>query len=82
MSQGKTLGEILFENDPPKLKALDIQQNKKSRVTAAQFASYEAIANTLHSPQLDTKVSQHKSKVNKYSLRDSALQHWKPWRLS
>lgn len=72
MSQGKTLGEILFENDPPKLSALDIQQNKKSRVTAAQFASYEAIANTLHSPQLDTKVSQSDASVKgKLSGRDS-----------
>ena len=71
MSQGKTLGEILFENDAKKLQALDIQKNKKSRVTAAQFASYEAIANTLRSPQLDTKVSQPEEKVKeKFSVRD------------
>lgn len=71
MSQGKTLGEILFENDAKKLQALDIQKNKKSRVTAAQFASYEAIANTLRSPQLDTKVSQPDEEVKKkFSLRE------------
>ena len=72
MSQGKTLGEILFENDAKKLQALDIQNNKKSRVTAAQFASYEAIANTLRSPQLNTKVSQPDTEVKKkFSDRDS-----------
>lgn len=57
-SEGKTLGELLLEGDPQKLQALDIEQNKKSRVSAAQFASYEAIANTLRSSQLDTTVSQ------------------------
>lgn len=72
MSQGKTLGEILFENDPKKLKALDIQRNKKSRVTAAQFTSYEAIANTLRSPQLTTTVTQLDPAVKKkLSDRDS-----------
>lgn len=71
MEQGKTLGEILFENDTKKLQALDVQQNKKSRVTAAQFASYEAIANTLHSPQLETKIAQPDAEVKeKFSMRE------------
>ena len=68
MSQGKTLGEILFENDTKKLNALDIEQNKKSRVTAAQFASYEAIATTLRSPQLTTKVTQTTPEVKDESV--------------
>ena len=67
MAEGKTLGELLLENDPKKLKALDIEQNKKSRVSAAQFASYEAIANTLRSSQLDTNVSQSDPVVNNES---------------
>lgn len=58
IQQGKTLGEILLEGDTKKLQALDVAKNKKSRVTAAQFASYEAIANTLHSPQLNDIVAQ------------------------
>ena len=71
ISQGKTLGEILFENDPKKLQALDIKRNKESRVTAAQFASYEAIANTLRSPQLTSTVAQADPAVNKkFSDRD------------
>ena len=58
IAEGKSLGEMLHEGEPQKLMAQDVEKNKKSRVTAAQFASYEAIANTLHSSQLDTKVSQ------------------------
>ena len=45
-----------------------LAKNKKSRVTAAQFASCEAIANTLRSPQLDTKVSQLDPIVNRESI--------------
>ena len=67
-SEGKTLGELLLEGDPQKLQALDIEQNKKSRVSAAQFASYEAIANTLRSSQLDTTVSQLEPEVKTESL--------------
>lgn len=72
MAEGKSLGEILHEGEPKKLLAQDVEKNKKSRVTAAQFASYEAIANTLHSPQLDTKVSQPDAEVNSEStIRNS-----------
>jgi hypothetical protein len=67
MAEGKSLGEILHEGEPKKLLAQDVEKNKKSRVTAAQFASYEAIANTLHSPQLDTKVSQPDAEVKNKS---------------
>lgn len=38
--------------------ALDIAYNKKNRVTAAQFASKEAIANTPHSPLFNNNISQ------------------------
>ena len=71
MAQGKTLGEVLYDGDDAMLQALDIRQNKKSRVTAAQFASYEAIASTLRSPQLDTKVSQPDAEVKKNSVRET-----------
>ena len=67
MSQGKTLGEVLYENDSKLLQALDVQQNKKSRVSAAQFASYEAIANTLRSSQLDTNIAQPEAEVKSES---------------
>ena len=67
MAEGKSLGEMLHEGDTQKLLAQDIEKNKKSRVTAAQFASYEAIANTLRSPQLDDMVSQPKPEVKNES---------------
>ena len=63
MRERKTLGEILLEGDLKKLNALDITKNKKSRVTAAQFASYEAIANILRSPQLNDIVAQQELTV-------------------
>jgi Ni,Fe-hydrogenase III component G len=65
MSEGKSLGEILHEGETRKLLAQDVEKNKKSRVTAAQFASYEAIANTLRSPQLDAMVSQPDGNVKR-----------------
>jgi len=73
MAEGKSLGEILHESEPGKLQAQDVEKNKKSRVTAAQFASYEAIANTLRSSQLTSTISQADFAVNKkYSDRDPA----------
>ena len=74
IAEGKSLGEMLHEGEPQKLLAQDVEKNKKSRVTAAQFASYEAIANTLHSPQLDTKVSQPDQIVNNESLETMDLE--------
>ena len=64
MSSGKTFGELFFENDESNLSALDIQLNKKNRVTVAQFASNEAIANTPRSPQFINIISQNTNKVN------------------
>ncbi len=59
IAKGKSLGEILFENDAKKLNALDVAFNKKNRVIVAQFASKEAIANTPHSPRLNYSISQN-----------------------
>lgn len=58
IEQGKTLGEMLYSHDPKTLAALDIEFNKKNRVTATQFASDEAIAYTSRSPLFDTTVTQ------------------------
>ena len=72
MAQGKTLGEVLYENDRKLLDSLNVEKNKESRVSAAQFASYEAIANTLRSSQLTTTVTQLDPTVKKkLSDRDS-----------
>ena len=64
IGQGKTIGEMLFENDLKMLSALDSDFNKKNRVIAAQFASDEAIANTPHSPRSKTMVTQPVTEVN------------------
>ncbi|MBR6208144.1 MAG: hypothetical protein IKQ69_04020 [Oscillospiraceae bacterium] len=61
---GKTLGEMLYENDPAKLGALDITENKNNRVIAAQFTSKEVIANTPHSPRSDDSITQSSKKSN------------------
>lgn len=75
VGSGKSLGEMLFENDPKKLAALDSEFNKKNRVTAAQFASEEAIASTPHSSRFDNIVAQASESVNqKFSERDPAAQ--------
>ena len=66
MKNGKVLGELLFENDTKKLSELDISAIKKNRVTVAQFASKEAIANTPRSPQFDNIVSQKNDSVKTY----------------
>jgi hypothetical protein len=64
LSSGMSLGELLFETDEKKRNALDVALNKKNRVTVAQFASKEAIANTPHSPQFKDSVSQNPDSVN------------------
>ncbi len=64
IGQGKTLGEMLFENDATKRDALNVAENKKNRVTAAQFASNEAIANTLRSPRFNHSIAQNNVIVN------------------
>lgn len=64
MSEGKTLGELFYENDAKLRGFLDIEFNKKNRVTAAQFASQEAIANTPHSPRSTISISNSDQIVN------------------
>ncbi len=72
IGKGKTLGEMLYSGDPEFLAKLDVSFNKKNRVTATQFASEEAIANTSRSPLFDTTVTQPKDGVKeKFSDRDS-----------
>ena len=44
-------------------KAVEIEFNKKNRVTVAQFASSEAIANTPHSPRFNNTIPQESSSV-------------------
>ena len=68
ISSGKSLGEILFENDTEKRNALDIEFNKKNRVTVAQFASKEAIANTPRSPRSNNSISHSPPIVNRELL--------------
>ena len=74
IEQGKTLGEMFFENDADKKNALDIEKNKKNRVTVAQFASQEAIANTPRSPRLNNIIPDFDENVKalseKYSDRE------------
>ena len=62
-SKGLTLGEVLYENDEPLRESLDIEFNKKNRVTVAQFASSEAIANTPRSPRISDSISQKDDSV-------------------
>ena len=62
ISSGVSLGEILYENDPKFKSALNIEFNKKNRVTATQFASDEAIANTSRSPRFTNSIPQNGEK--------------------
>ncbi len=59
-----SLGEILFENDPKAKASLDVELNKKNRVTAAQFASKKPLQNTPRSPQFNNSISQPSPNVN------------------
>lgn len=63
-TQGKTLGEMLYENDPEKLSALDVACIKKNRVIAAQFTSEEVIANTPHSPRPSNSILESSENSN------------------
>ena len=71
ISVGKTLGEVLYENDVELKNSLDVEFNKKNRVTVAQFASKEAIANTPHSPRFKGSIPQE-SDVVKQNSENSA----------
>lgn len=64
-----SLGELEFETVEEKRKTLDVKLNKKNRVTVAQFASKEAIANTPRSPQFDEIISQEPNSVKRYQER-------------
>ena len=64
ISFGATLGEMLYENDTELRASLNIDFNKKNRVTAAQFASSEAIANTPHSPRYNNIIPENAEKSN------------------
>lgn len=64
MESGKTIGEMLNENDVEMLNALDVEKNKNNRVIAAQFVSQETIANTPHSPRSDNSIAQNGADVN------------------
>ena len=66
IDSGKTLGEILYANDSKKKDALDIEYNKKNRVTAAQLSSEEVIANTPRSPRFDNSIPQPEQKSNSF----------------
>ncbi len=65
IAKGKTLGELLFENDAKKRNSLDVEFNKKNRVIVAQFASKEAIANTPHSPRFTNSIPHFEDSVNR-----------------
>lgn len=53
---------IDYEGDFDKQILDDIELNKKNRVIAAQFASKEAIANTLHSPRFNNIIPENSKK--------------------
>ena len=59
IAAGKTIGELLHENDANKSAALDVEFNRRNRVTAAQFASKKAIANTPRSPRFNNSIPQN-----------------------
>ena len=69
IDSGKTLGELFYENDEELKNVLDIDFNKKNRVTAAQFASSEAIANTLRSPRSNNIISENSEKINTFDKK-------------
>lgn len=71
ISKGKTLGELLFENDTKKRNSLDVAFNKKNRVIVAQFASKEAIANTPHSPRFTNSIPHFEDSVNSDTEKNS-----------
>ena len=62
IAAGKTIGELLHENDANKSAALDVDFNRRNRVTAAQFASKKAIANTPRSPRFNNSIPQNGEK--------------------
>ena len=67
IASGKTLGELIHENDVRLMDSLDVEFNKKNRVTVAQFASKEAIANTPRSPRFEDSIPQSSDPVKRES---------------
>jgi hypothetical protein len=71
IASGKTLGELIHKNDARLMDSLDVEFNKKNRVTVAQFASKEAIANTPRSPRFEYIIPQDSELVkSKFSDRN------------
>ena len=64
IASGLTLGELVHENSTDLKNALDIRFNKKNQVTAAQFASKKAIANTPRSPRSINSIANATPKSN------------------
>lgn len=68
---GITLGELFHENDPKKKNALDIDFNKKNRVTVARSTSNEVIASFPRSPRFNDSIADTEPKVNSKSKKSS-----------
>ena len=78
IASGKVLGELLFESDPSKREALDVDFIKKNRVIVAQFASKEAIANTPHSPRFMDSMPQSSTSVKHKNDLDADIEQYQP----
>lgn len=71
LNDGITLGELFHENDPKKKNALDIDFNKKNRVTVARSTSNEVIASFPRSPRFNESIADSEPKVNSKSKKSS-----------
>ena len=60
---GKTVGEMLFENDSKRRGALDVEFNKKNQVFVASLTSSDG-ALAPHSPWLEGTLSQNSEESN------------------
>lgn len=63
MKSGITLGEILYENEREKRNALDVELNKKNRVTVVQHQA-KGVATDPRSPQFNNSISDSSTSVN------------------
>ena len=76
ITSGKSIGELIHENNSKLKNNPDALLNKNNRVIVAQFTSKEAIANTPHSPRFNNSIPQsaEKSTVSaKKSFERSAI---------
>ena len=64
---------LYYENDTELRASLDIDFNKKNRVTAVHFASLEAIANTPHSPRYTNIIHDNAENSNTASKNSSKI---------